>query len=112
MTKYLVLASYSDEAVSGMLMHPADRATAVTKLIEGAGGRLESFHWVLGPFDVAVVVDMPDSQSMAATALAVIASHSLKRFESYELISHQDIAGVEEKAREVSKSYQPPGHED
>jgi uncharacterized protein with GYD domain len=111
MVKYLILASYSDDSVSGMLKHPADRATAVTKLCEAAGGRLESFHWMFGPFDAAVVVEMPDSRAMAAMALAVIGSHALKKFESYELIAHQDIAGIEEKARDVASSYVAPGRE-
>ena len=45
---------------------------------------------------------------MASTALAVVGSHALKTFESYELIPHADIAGIEAKAREVARSYESP----
>jgi uncharacterized protein with GYD domain len=111
MAKYVILASYSDDAVSHMMQHPADRATAVAKAIKAAGGKLESFHWMLGPYDALVIVDLPDSKTLAATALAVISTHSLKKFESYELIPHADIAEIEEQARSVAQSYQPPGME-
>jgi uncharacterized protein with GYD domain len=111
MAKYVILASYSDDAVSHMMEHPADRATAVTKLVEAAGGKLESFHWMFGPYDALVIVDVPGPKALAATALAVISSHALKKFESYELVSHQEIAGIESMARDIRKSYQPPGEE-
>lgn len=112
MAKYLILASYSDTAVAGMLQHPADRALAVNTLVEAAGGTMESFHWMLGPYDAAVIVRLPDANAMASLALSVIASHALKGFESYELISHEDIPKIEEAARTYARSYRPPGQED
>jgi uncharacterized protein with GYD domain len=112
MTKYVVLASYSDPAVSMMLKHPSDRAHAVKKLAEAAGGKMESLHWMFGPYDALVILDMPDASAMAAVALAVISSHALKRFETYELIPHADIPGIEDKARAVFEQYQPPGQEE
>ena len=111
MAKYVILASYSDDAVSHMLTHPADRAVAVNKLIEAAGGKMESFHWMFGPYDALVIVDVPGPKALAACALAVISTHALKKFESYELIPHADIAAIEEQARSVAQSYQPPGME-
>jgi uncharacterized protein with GYD domain len=71
MTKYLVLFSYTDGAVANMLEHPSDRAVAVTKLCEAAGGRLESFHWMLGPYDGALIAEVPDAKAMASIAMAV-----------------------------------------
>ena len=111
MAKYAILFAYSDDAVHNMLQHPSDRATAVKALIEGAGGQLDDFFWMLGPYDGIAIADMPDAQAIAATALAVISTHALKRFETYELIPHADIAAIEEKARNIRQSYQPPGEE-
>jgi hypothetical protein len=48
---------------------------------------------------------------MASIAIAVIGAHALKKFETYELITHEDIPGIEEKARQVAESYVPPGRE-
>jgi uncharacterized protein with GYD domain len=106
--KYMVLFSYTADAVAGMEQHPSDRADAVTKLLEAAGGRLESFYWMLGPYDGMLVAEAPNAGVMASIALAVVGSHALKTFETYELIPHEDIAGIEEKAREVARSYQSP----
>jgi uncharacterized protein with GYD domain len=111
MTKYLVLFSYTDGAVAKMLEHPSDRAVAVTKLCEAAGGRLESFHWMLGPYDGALIAEVPDGKTMASIAIAVIGAHALKKFETYELIGHEDIAEIEQNARKVAESYVPPGQE-
>ena len=111
MTKYLVLFSYTDGAVAGMLEHHSDRAIAVGKLCEAAGGRLESFHWMLGPYDGALIAEMPDGKTMASIAIAVVGAHALKKFETYELIAHEDIPGVEHRAREISASYVPPGQD-
>lgn len=111
MTKYLVLFSYSDSAVGNMLEHPSDRAGAVSKLCEAAGGRLESFHWMLGPYDGALIADVPDGKAMASIAMAVIGAHALKTFETYELLRHEDIAEIERTARQVAQSYTPPGQE-
>jgi uncharacterized protein with GYD domain len=111
MAKYLVLFSYSDGAVAGMLEHHSDRADVVTKLCEAVGGRLESFHWMLGPYDGALIAEMPNGNALASIALAVVGAHALKKFESYELIAHEDIPGIEEKARQVGASYVPPGQE-
>lgn len=108
MAKYMVLFSYTAEAVAGMEQHPSDRADAVTKLFEAAGGRLESFYWMLGPYDGMLVAEVPDARAMASTALAVVGSHALKTFETYELIPHEDIAGIERKAIEIARSYQSP----
>jgi uncharacterized protein with GYD domain len=106
--KYMVLFSYTADAVAGMEQHPSDRADAVTKLLEAAGGRLKSFHWMLGPYDGMLTAEVPDARAMASIALAVVGSHALKTFETYELIPHGDIAGIEQKAREVARGYQSP----
>jgi uncharacterized protein with GYD domain len=111
MTKYLVLFSYSEDAVANMLEHPSDRASAVTKLCEAAGGRLESFHWMLGPYDGVLIAEVPDGRAMASIAMAVTGAHALKKFETYELLRHEDIAEIERIARQVAQSYAPPGRE-
>lgn len=108
MAKYMVLFSHSTDAVAAMEQHPRDRAEAVTKLVEAGGGRLESFYRMLGSYDGMLVAEMPDARAMASTALAVVGSRALKTIESYELLPHENIAGIEEKAQEIARSYQSP----
>ncbi len=43
--------------------------------------------------------------------MAVMGSHALKKFETYELIAHEDIAGIEQNARKAAESYVSPGRE-
>ncbi|GAC1474576.1 MAG: hypothetical protein PVSMB7_29720 [Chloroflexota bacterium] len=111
MAKYLIFVSYTDTAVERMLNHPSDRAEVVGKLIAAAGGRMESFYWMLGPHDCCVIGELPDANTAAALALSTVSAHGLKSFETYELLEHSNIASIEEKARQLRKSYQPPGQE-
>lgn len=108
MAKYVCLFSYSSDSAAGLLQHPADRAEAVGKLFKAAGGRLESYYWMFGPYDGMAIVDVPDARAMAAGALAVLSSGALKTLQSYELIPHEDITAIEQSARELVGSYQTP----
>ena len=52
--------------------HP--RILASRKLIEGAGGSVESFYFALGEDDVYIVCDLPDNATAAAASMNVAAS--------------------------------------
>lgn len=75
MAKFLVRASYTADGVRGVLKDGGNsRRDAVAALIEGLGGRLESFYFAFGDDDVYTVVDLPDGASAAAASLAVSAT--------------------------------------
>ena len=48
MAHYLIQASYSKEGICGLTSNPQDRAAAVRPVVEGLGGKMESFYFVLG----------------------------------------------------------------
>jgi uncharacterized protein with GYD domain len=75
MPKYLIAASYSAEGLKGLQKDKASgRRAAVAKAVEGLGGKLEAFYYALGDHDVITIVDLPNTAS--ATALALAASGS------------------------------------
>ena len=54
---------YSQDAIRGMVKTPEDRAEAVSKLIEAAGGRLLSYYVTFGEYDWLLVTEAPDPGS-------------------------------------------------
>jgi uncharacterized protein with GYD domain len=105
--KYMVLFNLSGEAVKGFVAKPSDRAAVVRGLAESVGGSLESYYWMLGQYDGAVVVTLPDSHAAAVVSLTATSSGAFTRFETHELIEASDLAAIAERARGVA--YQPPG---
>ena len=72
MPKYLVQASYTAEGLKGLQKDKASgRKEAVSKAIEGLGGKLESIYFAFGADDVVVIFDLPDNVAAARLAIAV-----------------------------------------
>jgi uncharacterized protein with GYD domain len=104
MPKFLVEATYSAEGLRGLQKDKASgRKEAVTRAVEGLGGKVEAFYYSLGEYDVLLLLDMPDLITGTALALAVSAAGSA-RTKTIPLLT------VEEVDRAVSKNvdYRPP----
>lgn len=105
MSRYLVQAAYTAEGLKGLQKDKASgRKQAVTRAVEGLGGRLESIYYALGDYDVVLIVDMPDVISGAALGLRVSAS-GLVRTKTTPLLT------VEEADSALGKTvdYRAPG---
>ncbi len=107
MAKYAVFFRFTSAAVKGLMDRPSDRAAVVAKLCESAGGRMESYYLMFGAWDGFVVVDVPDSRSVAAISLAVTSSGAFTALETHELIEAGDISATLQKA--CALTYTPPG---
>ncbi len=105
MPKYLVQAAYTAEGLQGLQKDKASgRKQAVTRAVEGLGGKLEAIYYALGEHDVVLIVDMPDVISGAALGLRV-SSSGLVRTKTTTLLT------LEEADRALSKTvdYRAPG---
>ena len=74
------------------------------KMVEGAGGTLESFYYAYGNHDVVAISDMPDTASAIALSLAVNASGAV-RLSTTPLITPEEI----DAASKQSMTYRAPG---
>jgi uncharacterized protein with GYD domain len=90
--KYLVLFSFTSEAIKGFVAKPSDRAAVVRELAESAGGRLESYYWMFGQHDGVGVLELPDSHTMAAFSLAVTGSGAFTHISEQDAILPADVA--------------------
>lgn len=105
MAKFLVTASYTAEGAKGLIKEGGTgRRTAVQKLIESMGGKIEAFYFAYGEHDAYVITELPDAASGLALSLAVNAS-GVVRLSTVPLITVEEMDAAAKK----SVAYRPPG---
>lgn len=107
MPRYMILFNLTGETLGRFMQNPTDRSSAVRDLISQLSGEMESYYFMLGQYDGAVVCTLPDTASAASVAAAVTGTGAFSRFETHELISTDEMVGILQKAKDIS--YQPPG---
>jgi len=106
MPRYVIQASYTSAAAAAFVSNPQDRVAGVRALVEKLGGKLESFDFCLGDYDLFAVATAPDDSTAAAIALAVNAPGHLKSYKTTRLMSPQEFLEAQKKAH--GTSYQAP----
>jgi uncharacterized protein with GYD domain len=105
MPRYLIIGSYSAEGARGLMSAGGSaRKTAVEKAVSGLGGRVETFDFAFGEDDIYTIVDMPDSESIAALALTVGSSGAVK-VRTVVLMTPDQL----DRAAKLRPDYTPPG---
>jgi uncharacterized protein with GYD domain len=105
MPKFLLEGNYTLEGVKGLQAEGGSARLAVaTKLVEGLGGKVESFYYAFGDTDVYFIVDLPDADSAAAMTLAVNAGGGLTARTVVLMTAAELDAATSKKA-----TYRPPG---
>ena len=105
MPKFLVKATYTADGARGLIKEGGSaRRAVVQKMVEGLGGKLESFNFAYGEDDAYIVTDLPDAASGLALALAVNASGAV-RLSTIPLITPEEIDVAAKKA----VNYRAPG---
>ena len=98
MAHYLLQASYSKEGIGALLANPQDRAAALRPIVEGMGGKLESFYFAFGDYDVIAVAELPDNVTAAALAMAVAGSPGLSSYKTTPLLTMDEALAAMRKA--------------
>lgn len=105
MPKYLIQASYTADGIKGVLKDGGSgRRTAVQKMVESMGGKLEAMYYAFGETDVFEILDMPDNVNMFAATLAVIASGAAHT-KTTILLTPEEV----DQATRMTVPYRPPG---
>jgi uncharacterized protein with GYD domain len=105
MPKYMIEASYTAEGLKGLQKDKsAGRKASVSKTVEALGGKLEAYYFALGEHDVVTILDLPDTVSATALALAVSAT-GLVRTKTTVLMTVEET----DKALAKKVAYRAPG---
>ena len=107
MPKFLCVAQYSSEGLTGLMADgAAKRLRDVKAALKSLGGKVDSFHYSLGNDDVVMILDLPDNASVAAISM-VAGSTGLVSVQSTPLLTVQEADEAVEKAK--GARYRPPG---
>jgi uncharacterized protein with GYD domain len=105
MAKYLLEVNYTLEGIKGLKSQGGSaRVAAAKELIEGLGGKMESFYFAFGSTDVYAIADFPDNVSAAAAALTVCAGGGATARTVVLLTADEADAAAAKQT-----TYRPPG---
>src|SRR5258705_6741604 len=79
MALYMYQAAYTSESWAAQLKNPQNRVEAVGRAAcEAVGGKLIGSWYCFGEYDLVIIADVPDNESMSAIAMAIAAGGALK----------------------------------
>ena len=107
MARYLIQASYNRQGISDLVQNPQNRLEAVRPVVERLGGRVVSFDYALGEYDVVAIIEFPDNVSAAGLAMAVGSGGALRDYKTTVLLSMEEAMEAMRKAG--GADYRPPG---
>ena len=109
MPKYLMVASYTEEGLKGLLKEGGtSRREAVTEAIRRLGGTLEAFYYAFGDDDGFLIIDFPSN--VTATAWSLIGNASgAATSKTIVLITPEEVDQATEVAKRMASAYRPPG---
>jgi uncharacterized protein with GYD domain len=108
MAIYMYQAAYTAESWAAQVKKPQNRVEAVGRqACEAVGGKLLGGWYCFGDYDLVIVADVPDNESMSAIALAIASGGAIKSSKTTVLMTGTEILGALKKAIAVAKTYKP-----
>jgi len=108
---YMIQFKNGPQSVKALIDNPQDRTAPVHKLMEGFGGKLDSyfFYSTLGEYDGVVMVELPDDLTAQAVAMTIMAAATPgTKLIVTPLITTEEAKQAMEKAKQVKTGYTPP----
>ncbi len=106
MAKYMIQVTYSDDALAELVRHPQDRGAVVSELFDRLGGKVEVFYHALGEYDLVIIAEFPDNETLAAIQIAIRSTGVEKNQQITTLLSREEAVSALRRAG--SAGYQPP----
>jgi uncharacterized protein with GYD domain len=108
MPLYMYEAAYTAESLAAQLKNPQNRADAVGRAAcEAVGGKLVGSWYCFGDYDLIIIADVPNNESMTAIALAIAAGGAVKSAKTTVLMTGDEAVAGMKKAEAVAKIYKP-----
>ena len=105
---YMYQAAYTPESWAAQLKTPQNRVETVGRsACEAVGGKLVGGWYCFGDYDLTIIADVPNNQSMSAIALAIAAGGAIKASKTTVLLSGAEGVEGMKQADAVAKIYKP-----
>lgn len=109
MALYMLMGSYSSDAIRAIIEGGSDREAAAQQAVEAAGGKLLGFYGMFGQeHNIAAIVDMPGNAEYIAVVATTILSGTIVSWKSIPLYTAADLVKASGVAKKVKAAYQPP----
>jgi len=108
MPLFMYQAAYTPESWAAQVKNPQDRIErAARPACEAVGGKLVGGWLCFGEYDIVVICDVPNIESMAGIAMAVAAGGATKASKTTPLLTGAQGIEALKKADTVAKTYKP-----
>mgnify|MGYP002880695096 CR=1 FL=1 len=108
MAVYMYQGVYSKDSISALVENPQDRTSAINAVVEANGGKLIGCWMAFGEYDLLVIAEMPNDESMAGVALAVGAVGTASGGKTTKLLTMDQAVKAMANAQGVVTKYRPP----
>jgi uncharacterized protein with GYD domain len=105
MQHYLFQGSYTPEGWEALVKNPQNRFDAIRPVVEKLGGKIDQGWLAFGQHDFVAILQMPDSVSAAALAIAFSAGGALKTANTTPLLTAEQ--GIEAMKKAATCGYRP-----
>jgi len=91
MANYVILGNFTDQGIRG-IKDTTKRAKAFRDLAEDMGGSIKDIYWTLGAYDIVLMMEAPDDETVTAILMKVgslgnLKSQTLRAFNEAEISS-------------------------
>ncbi len=108
MPLYMYQAAYTGECWAAQLKNPQNRVEFVGhQACEAVGGKFVGGWYSFGDYDLVLIADVPNNESMSAIALAIAAGGAVKASKTTVLMTGTECVNAMKKADAVAKTYKP-----
>ncbi len=92
MPRYVTLVNWTDQGVRNV-KETVQRTEQVRRMMESMGGRLETFLWTQGRYDLVGVIEAPDDETASAIALRS-AGRGTTRTETLRAFTAEEMTAI------------------
>jgi uncharacterized protein with GYD domain len=108
MALYMYQLAYTPESWAAQMKKPENRVENVGRAsAEAAGGKFIGGWLCFGEYDVVLIADMPNEESMAALAIAVAAGGAIRAGKTTPLMTGAQGVEALKTAGKVAQTYRP-----
>ncbi|CAG2135579.1 Glutamine synthetase and cystathionine beta-lyase binding protein [Cupriavidus yeoncheonensis] len=97
MTRYLVLATFTDQGIR-TVKDTTKRAAAVREMGAQLGVQVKDIYWTLGAYDVVLVAEASDDAAMTAFGMSIGAQGNV-RTQTLRAFNADEMQGILGKVR-------------
>ena len=109
MPTFISQGRYTRDALKGMIANPEDRAEAVAKLAQQAGGRLVAYYVTSGEYDFLSIIEAPSEKEAAAAILVAVAGGGVTDMKTFTAMTSAEAKEVFAAAGKLAGSFRSAG---